>query len=279
MMVATHIADYTVLNNGMKMPWFGLGVWQGEPKDGPEVEHSIRIAIEAGYRHIDTAAGYENEVGVGNAVRASSIPREEIFITSKVRNSDQGYDSTLRAFEESFQKLGLDYIDLYLIHWPVKGKYKDTWRALEQVYRDGRVKAIGVSNFQIHHLEDLLANANVVPTVNQIELHPLLTQVKVRDYCRSKGIQVEAWSPLMQGHLDHPVLTNLAVKYKRTVAQLVLRWDLQHEIVTIPKSAREVRIRENADVFNFELSDDDMAAIDSLNQDKRFGADPDNFDF
>ncbi|MFD1673831.1 aldo/keto reductase [Alicyclobacillus fodiniaquatilis] len=278
-MVATHIADYTVLNNGMKMPWFGLGVWQGEPKDGPEVEHSIRIAIEAGYRHIDTAAGYENEVGVGNAVRASSIPREEIFITSKVRNSDQGYDSTLRAFEESFQKLGLDYIDLYLIHWPVKGKYKDTWRALEQVYRDGRVKAIGVSNFQIHHLEDLLANANVVPTVNQIELHPLLTQVKVRDYCRSKGIQVEAWSPLMQGHLDHPVLTNLAVKYKRTVAQLVLRWDLQHEIVTIPKSAREVRIRENADVFNFELSDDDMAAIDSLNQDKRFGADPDNFDF
>jgi Aldo/keto reductases, related to diketogulonate reductase len=196
-----------------------------------------------------------------------------------VWNSDQGYDETLRAFEASLNRLGFDYVDLYLVHWPVKGKYKDTYRALERLYKEGYARAIGVSNFHIHHLEDLLSSCEVKPAVNQVECHPLLTQEELRKYCRDQHIAFQAWSPIMKGQLDLPVLTELAAKYNKTPAQIVLRWDLQNDILTIPKSVRPERIRENADIFDFELSRDDMARIDGLNRNHRFGADPDNFNF
>lgn len=273
----TQLADCTTLHNGVKMPWLGLGVWR--VAEGNEVENAVKAAIKAGYRSIDTAAVYGNEEGVGKAIKEAGVPREELFITTKVWNADQGYDSTLQAFETSRKKLGLDYVDLYLVHWPVKGKYKDTWKALEKLYKDGVVRAIGVSNFQIHHLEDLMADSEVVPMVNQVEYHPLLTQEPLRAFCRDNQIQLEAWSPLMQGHLDLPLLQELAQKYGKTPAQIVLRWDLQNGVVTIPKSVTESRIIENSQVFDFELSADDMGRIAALNQNKRFGADPDNFDF
>jgi diketogulonate reductase-like aldo/keto reductase len=276
-MTAKHLQDGTALSNGVVMPWFGLGVYKVQ--EGDEVERAVSTAIEAGYISIDTAAFYQNEEGVGRAVRASGVPRDKLFITTKVWNTDQGYESTLKAFEESRKKLQLDYVDLYLVHWPVPGKYKDTWRALEKLYEDGLVRAIGVSNFQIHHLEDLAASANVRPMVNQVEYHPLLTQKPLLKYCRENGIQLEAWSPLMRGNLDLPLLKELAQKYGKTPAQIVLRWDLQHEVVTIPKSVTPERIRENANVFDFELSAEDMERIDGLNQNRRFGADPDNFSF
>lgn len=266
------------LSNGVKMPWFGLGVYKVE--NGDEVVSSVKWAIEAGYRSIDTAALYQNEDGVGQAIRESGVPREELFVTTKVWNSDQGYDSTLQAFEQSLDKLGLEYVDLYLVHWPVKGKYKDTWRALEKLHEDGKVRAIGVSNFQIHHLEDLLADAKVRPVVNQVELHPLLSQVELRNYCKEQGIQIEAWAPLAQGRLlDNEVLQTIGEKYGKSVAQVLLRWDLQSGIVTIPKSIKQERIVQNADIFDFELSPEDMKQIDDLNQNQRFGADPDNFNF
>ncbi|WP_046214239.1 aldo/keto reductase [Paenibacillus wulumuqiensis] len=266
------------LSNGVEMPWFGLGVYKVE--NGDEVVSSVKWAIEAGYRSIDTAALYQNEDGVGQAIRESGVPREELFVTTKVWNSDQGYDSTLQAFEQSLSKLGLEYVDLYLVHWPVKGKYKDTWRALEKLHDDGKVRAIGVSNFQIHHLEDLLADAKVRPVVNQVELHPLLSQVELRNYCKEQGIQIEAWAPLAQGRLlDNEVLQGIGEKYGKSIAQVLLRWDLQSGIVTIPKSIKQDRIVQNADIFDFELSPEDMKQIDDLNQNQRFGADPDNFDF
>lgn len=276
-MVAKHVSDVTTLNNGVEMPWFGLGVWK--TKDGDEVETAIQYALQAGYRHIDTAALYGNEVGVGKAIAKAGIDRADLFVTSKVWNSNQGYDSTLSAFEESMDKLNLDYLDLYLIHWPVKGKYKDTWKALEKLYQDGRVRAIGVSNFQVHHINDLISDSEIIPAVNQVEYHPLLTQEDLHDYCKQQGIQLEAWSPLMQGNLDIPVLHQLAEKYGKTAAQIVLRWDLQNKVVTIPKSIREARIIENAHIFDFELSTEDLKSISSLNKHHRFGADPDNFNF
>jgi diketogulonate reductase-like aldo/keto reductase len=259
------------------MPWFGLGVWR--TPEGQVCEDAVRFALEAGYRHIDTAALYANEVGVGNAVRAFGLPRDQVFITSKVWNSDQGYDQTLRAFDATQERLNLGTLDLYLIHWPVAGKYQETWKALERLYREGRVRAIGVSNFQIHHLQDLLGKAEIAPMVNQVELHPLLRQTELTRFCQQHAIQMEAWSPIMQGHLDHPVLEGLAQKYQKTKAQIVLRWDLQREIITIPKSVHQARIIENAQVFDFELADEDMAAIDDMDKHQRFGADPDNFDF
>ncbi|MEC0209489.1 aldo/keto reductase [Paenibacillus ehimensis] len=270
-------SDTTVLNNGVRMPWLGLGVWK--TKEGDEVVQAVQHALEAGYRSIDTAAVYGNETGVGQALQASSIPRDLLFVTTKVWNADQGYDSTLRAFEESRRKLQLEVIDLYLIHWPVKGKYKETWKALEKLYKDGLVRAIGVSNFKVHHLEDLLQDSEIVPAVNQVEFHPLLNQQELRTFCKEHKIQLEAWSPLMQGNLDLPLLSELADKYGKTPAQIILRWDLQHGVVTIPKSIRESRIRENIDVFDFTLSDEDMARLDGLNQDRRFGPDPDHIDF
>ncbi|WP_010493774.1 aldo/keto reductase [Paenibacillus elgii] len=270
-------SDTTVLNNGVRMPWLGLGVWK--TKEGDEVVQAVQHALEAGYRSIDTAAVYGNEAGVGQAIQASSIPRDQLFVTTKVWNADQGYDSTLRAFEESRRKLQLEVIDLYLIHWPGKDKYKETWKALEKLYKDGLVRAIGVSNFKVHHLEDLLQDSEIVPAVNQVEFHPLLVQQELRTFCKEHKIQLEAWSPLMQGNLDLPLLSELAGKYGKTPAQIILRWDLQHGVVTIPKSIRESRIRENIDVFDFTLSDEDMARLDGLNQDRRFGPDPDHIDF
>lgn len=273
-----NLQSTTKLANGVEMPWFGLGVFKVE--DGQQVIDSVKWAINAGYKSIDTAKIYENEEGVGQAVKEAGVPREDLFITTKVWNADQGYESTLEAFETSLNKLGLDYLDLYLIHWPVEGKYKDTWRALEKLYKDGKVKAIGVSNFQIHHLEDLMKDAEIKPMVNQVELHPLLTQVELRDFCKKNDIQIEAWSPLAQGELlDNAVLKEIADKHGKSTAQVILRWDLQSEIVTIPKSIKEHRIVENASIFDFELSQEDMAKINELNKNHRVGPDPDNFDF
>ncbi len=273
-----HISEAVELANGVKMPWLGLGVYKA--KEGEEVEQAVKAALRIGYRSIDTAAFYDNEEGVGRAVRESGVSREELFITTKVWNTDQGYDSTLAAFEASLRRLGMEYVDLYLIHWPVKGKYKETWRALETLYREGRVRAIGVSNFQVHHLEDLMADAEIKPMVNQVEFHPFLTQETLRAFCRKEGIQLEAWSPLMRGEvMNVPEIVELSKKYGKTPAQIVLRWDLQHGVVTIPKSVREERIRENADLFDFELSAEDMAKLDALNRNHRFGPDPDNFNF
>ncbi|WP_018885018.1 aldo/keto reductase [Paenibacillus massiliensis] len=272
------LQDTTTLHNGVEMPRLGLGVWKVQ--DGNEVVHAVKSAIKAGYKSIDTAAVYKNEEGVGQAIRESGAPRDSLFITTKVWNSDQGYETTLAAFDESLSKLQLDYTDLYLIHWPVGGKYKETWRAIEKLYKDGRVRAIGVSNFHQHHLEDLLADAEIAPMVNQIELHPLLSQEPLRAYCASKNIKVEAWSPLGNGRLlTNELVQEIAGKYNKSVAQVILRWDLQHDIITIPKSINESRIIENADIFDFELSAEDMQKIDSLNRNERFGSDPDNFNF
>jgi methylglyoxal/glyoxal reductase len=213
-------------------------------------------------------------------MKEARIAREELFITSKVWNADLGYESTIAAYQASLDKLGLDYLDLYLIHWPVAGKYKEAWRALETLYKEGRVKAIGVSNFQIHHLEDLMKDAEIKPMVNQVEYHPRLTQKELQAYCQKHGIQLEAWSPLMQGQLlDNPVLQEIATKHGKSVAQIILRWDLQNGVVTIPKSTKAQRIVENATVFDFELTSEEMERIDSLNQNLRVGPDPDNFDF
>ncbi|UQW96212.1 aldo/keto reductase [Rummeliibacillus sp. G93] len=281
-MVAKNLQDTTTLHNGLKMPWFGLGVFKVE--EGPDLVNAVKTAIKHGYRSIDTAAIYGNEEGVGQGIREglkeAGISREELFVTSKVWNDDLGYESTLAAYETSLKKLGLDYLDLYLIHWPVEGKYKDAWRALETLYKDGRVKAIGMSNFQIHHLEDLMKDAEVKPMINQVECHPRLTQKDLKSFCQEHGIQLEAWSPLMQGQLlDNPELKEIANKYDKSIAQIILRWDLQNGIVTIPKSTKEHRIVENASIFDFELTAEDMEQIDSLNQDHRVGPDPDNFDF
>ncbi len=260
------------------MPWFGLGVFKVE--NGSEATESVKAAIKNGYRSIDTAAIYKNEEGVGIGIKESGVAREELFITSKVWNEDQGYETTLAAFEKSLERLQLDYLDLYLIHWPGKDKYKDTWRALEKLYKDGKIRAIGVSNFQVHHLEELLKDAEIKPMVNQVEFHPRLTQKELRDYCKEQGIQLEAWSPLMQGQLlDNEVLTQIAEKHNKSVAQVILRWDLQHEVVTIPKSIKEHRIIENADIFDFELSQEDMDKIDALNKDERVGPNPDELLF
>ncbi|WP_020156981.1 aldo/keto reductase [Caldibacillus debilis] len=268
----------TVLHNGVKMPYFGFGTYK--VKEGEEVYNAVRTALETGYRLIDTAALYENEEGVGRAIRDSGIPREEIFVTTKVWNSDQGYDSTLRAFETSLKKLDIGYIDLYLIHWAVKGKYLDTWKALVELYKEGRVRAIGVSNFQIHHLQDIMDHFDEIPTVNQVELHPYLTQEELREFCAKHNIKVEAWSPLGRGRLlDLPELKRIAEKYGKTPAQVVLRWHVQNDIIVIPKSVHPERIKENADIFDFELSDEDMAAINRLNRNERFGKDPDHVDF
>ncbi|MFD1953234.1 aldo/keto reductase [Paenibacillus thailandensis] len=281
-MTQLQLHDTAKLRNGVAMPWLGLGVFQVE--EGQELVEAIKAAVKLGYRSIDTAAIYKNEKSVGAGIREAlaetGLKREDLFVTSKVWNADLGYESALAAYEASLERLGLDYLDLYLIHWPVKGKYKDAWRALEKLYADGRVKAIGVSNFQIHHLEDVMKDAQVVPMINQVEFHPRLTQTELREFCKRHGIQLEAWSPLMQGQLlDNPELKAIADKYGKSIAQVIIRWDLQHGVVTIPKSIRPQRIEENASVFDFELSDEDMERIDSLNRDQRIGPDPDNFDF
>ena len=277
-----NLQDTTTLHNGVKMPWFGLGVFKVE--EGPELVNAVKTAIINGYRNIDTAAIYGNEEGVGQGIREgikeAGISREELFVTSKVWNADLGYESAIAAYTTSLKKLDLEYLDLYLIHWPVEGKYKEAWRALETIYTEGQVKAIGVSNFQIHHLQDLMKDAKIKPMINQVEFHPRLTQKDLQVFCQEQGIQLEAWSPLMQGQLlEDEILKEIATKYNKSVAQVILRWDLQNEVVTIPKSTKEHRIVENSSIFDFELTDEDMKKIDEMNENHRVGPDPDNFDF
>ncbi|MBB6673373.1 aldo/keto reductase [Cohnella nanjingensis] len=275
--MTTSLQAATTLHNGVKMPWLGLGVWK--MNNDEEVVNAVRSAIDAGYRSIDTAMIYRNEEGVGQAVKASGVPRDELFVTTKIWNEDQGYDKALKAFEDSKRRLGLDYVDLLLIHWPGTDKFVDTWRALERLYADGQVRAVGVSNFKVRHLQELAANSPLAPMVNQVEFHPLLTQQDTLAYCRQHGIQLEAWSPLMQGNLDQPLLRSLADKYGKSPAQIVLRWDLQKGVVTIPKSSNPQRIAENADIFDFSLTDEEVGRIEALNEERRFGADPDTFLF
>ncbi|WP_423219865.1 aldo/keto reductase [Alicyclobacillus tolerans] len=268
------------LNNGVEMPYVGLGVWQS--KQGGEVENAVRAALELGYRHIDTAAAYGNEEGVGQAIRDSGVAREEIFITTKLWNNSHGYEKALQAFEVSRKKLGVDYVDLYLIHWAIEGKYLESWRAFEKLLKDGYVRAIGVSNFEPKHLQDIMNHFEVVPAVNQVEFHPYLTQRELYEFCRPHHIQLEAWSPLMRGGelLNHPLILRLAEKYSKTPAQIVLRWDLQQEVVTIPKSVRRERIAENAQLFDFQLSQEEVAEITALNRNQRsFEYDPNHVDW
>jgi diketogulonate reductase-like aldo/keto reductase len=267
------------LNNGIAMPQLGFGVWQ-IPDD--EAFTAVGHALEAGYRSIDTAAIYGNEEGTGKALAASGIARDELFVTTKLWNAEQGYDSTLRAFDTSLGKLGLEYVDLYLIHWPLPSKdaYVDTYKAFEKILADGRAKSIGVSNFQPAHLERLLGETSVVPTVNQIELHPQFQQAESRAFHARHGIATEAWSPLGQGKglLADPTIAELAAKHGKTPAQVVLRWHLQLGNVVIPKSVTPSRIKENLDVFDFELDDADLAAVAGLDSGNRLGPDPATFD-
>lgn len=266
------------LNNGVPIPWLGLGVFKSPP--GKETEQAVRWALEIGYRHVDTAAFYENEADVGRALRESGVPRDRVFITTKVWNTDQGYDRTLQAFDRSRKNLGVDIVDLYLVHWPVKGKYKETWRALETLLARGKIRAIGVSNFLVHHLEDLLKTAAVRPAVNQVEFHPFLVQKELLDFNARTGIRHEAWSPLTRGrNLEHPVIAGIAQKHGKTNAQVVLRWDLQLGVVTIPKSVHRERILENSRVFDFELDEQDMGRISGLDTGTRIGPNPDTITF
>jgi methylglyoxal/glyoxal reductase len=277
-MKITDIRGTVELRNGVKMPYLGLGVYQ--TREGKEVKEAVRYALEAGYRHIDTASMYGNERGVGEAVAASGVPRSEIFVTSKVWNSDQGYEKTLKAFDKSLKLLGFDYLDLYLIHWPVKGKYLDTWKALETLYEQKQIRAIGLSNFHRHHIEDVLNACHIPPMVDQLEFHPFLVQQDLINFCNEQKIQYEAWSPLMRGRIfSVPELQALAKKYRKDVAQLVLRWNLQKGVATIPKSVHKERIISNSRIFDFEIAPEDMEAIGRLDENKRFDADPDFFNF
>jgi 2,5-diketo-D-gluconate reductase A len=267
------------LNNGLDIPQVGFGVFR--VPDDATTERAVLTAIDCGYRSIDTAALYGNEAGVGRAVATCGVPREELFVATKLWNDDQGYDSTFRAFEASLQRLGMSYVDLYLIHWPKPSlnKYVESWRALEHLHADGRARAIGVSNFQVAHLQRLLDETQVVPAVNQIELHPQLQQEALRHFHTAHGIATEAWSPLGQGHaLDSPVVAQLAGLHDRTPAQVVLRWHLQLGNVVIPKSTTPSRIRENIALFDFELSDADMTTFAGLEAGIRLGPDPDERD-
>lgn len=266
---------FITLNNGVQMPQLGFGVWQ-VPDD--EAAATVSTALEAGYRSIDTAAIYGNEKGTGKAVATSGLPREELFITTKVWNSAHGFDKTLAAFDASLAKLGLDYVDLYLIHWPTPARdlYTDTWRALEKIYADGRAKAIGVCNFGPAQLRRVLDEGSVAPAVNQVELHPDFAQAPLRAFHAEHGIATEAWSPLGQGKglLDEPVIGTIAERHGRTPAQIILRWHLQLGNVVIPKSVTPSRIRENIDVFDFELTAADIAALTGLDAGNRIGPDP-----
>jgi len=266
------------LNNGVEMPYLGLGTFKLQ--EGEEAYNAVKWAIEAGYRHIDTAAVYGNEVSVGRAIKDSGLPRNEIFVTTKLWNEDMRQGNQLKAIDESLNRLGLDFVDLYLIHWPVVGKYVESWKHLEGIYKSGKARAIGVSNFNIHHIEDILAVSDLVPTVNQCECSPELAQVELADYCKGKGIQFEPWSPMGQGNtLKSPVIVGVAAKYGKTPAQIILRWGLQRGFPNIPKSSSKARIKENAGIFDFELSDADFKEVCEMNTGKRYGSDPETFTF
>lgn len=275
-MKISDINSAATLHNGVEMPVLGLGVYKAG--NGEEVINAIHYALKAGYRHIDTASFYNNEAGVGEALRTAEVSREEIFVATKVWNDDQGFQNTLSAFEDSAQKLGLDYIDLYLMHWPVPVKYLETWRAIESLYKEGKVRAIGVCNCLEHHLEDILEHCEIKPMVVQNEFHPRLMQQPLLDFCKKHNMQYEAWAPLMRGKiLNNQTLKSIAEKHRKTTAQILIRWDLQKGVVTIPKSVHQNRIIENAAVFDFALTEADMQSIDSLDRDERTGAHPDDF--
>jgi 2,5-diketo-D-gluconate reductase A len=263
------------LNDGSTIPQLGLGVYK-VPDD--EAETVVATALDAGYRHLDTASFYGNEGGVGRAMRASGVPRDEVFLTTKVWNTDHGYDETLRAFDLSLETLGTDHVELYLIHWPApaQDRYVETYRALERIAEEGRARSIGVSNFEVHHLERLLGETSVVPVVDQVEAHPWLQQHELRAFADAHGIVTEAWSPLARGRiLDDPTLLRLAERHGVSTAQVVVRWHLQQGLVVIPKSVTPSRIRSNIDVFGFELDADDLAAIAALDSGQRTGSHPD----
>ena len=260
------------LNNGIKMPLLGLGVYD---MHAAEAEAAIIKALETGYRLIDTASAYNNEIEVGNAIRASAVPRNEIFVTTKVANPSQGYDSTLKAFDKSFEKLNIEYIDLYLVHWPIKGKRKDTWLALEKLYGDKKVRAIGVANYLIPFLQELKEYAGIVPAVNQVEFTPYLFLKELMNYCKKHGIQLQAYSPIVRGRKNNdPKLVELAEKYHKTPVQMLLRWAIEHRVSTIPKSSNPKRIEENFNIFDFEISKEDLEKMDHFNENLRIVEDP-----
>jgi methylglyoxal/glyoxal reductase len=265
-------------NDGKSMPQLGLGVF--DISDGDEVRKAVTFALEEGYRSIDTASVYGNEKGVGQAIRESGIPREEVFLTTKVWNNEQGYESTLEAFQRSLEKLGLDYVDLYLIHWAVEAKYRDTWRGMEKLQDDGLIRSIGVSNFQIRHLKGLFQSSETKPVLNQVELHPYLQQEELHTFCLRQDVFLEAWSPLSRGlAFKEPLIMELASKYGKTAAQIILRWEIQRGIISIPKSSKPARIRENSAIFDFALEQEEMVRMKNLDRNYRIGADPDNFRF
>jgi diketogulonate reductase-like aldo/keto reductase len=268
---------YVTLNDGNKIPQLGLGVWRAA--DGDEVVEAVKSALTAGYRSIDTAMVYRNEAGVGQAIRESQIPRDELFITTKLWNSDQGSTTTAAALDASLKRLGLDYVDMYLIHWPMPevGKFVETWKVFEELQAAGKVRTIGVSNFQIAQLEELKKHSSVVPAVNQIELHPYFQQVELREYARENGIHIESWSPIGHGGdlLNEPILKEIAEHHHKTPAQVVIRWHLQNDLIVIPKSVHDSRIKENFDVFDFSLTSGEINAICTLETGERIGANPD----
>lgn len=271
------LASTFTLNNGTVIPRLGLGVYRSEP--GATTEAAVVSALAAGYRHVDTARIYGNEHSVGHALRQSDVPREQVFVTTKLWNADHGYDNTLRAAEESLDLLGLDYVDLYLVHWPVDKLRRDTWRAMERLAENGQARAIGVSNYMVHHMEELFGYANVPPAVNQVELHPYIYRYRqdLVELCVANNIRLEAYSPLTKGRkLDDPPLLATAQKYNKSPAQLLIRWCLQHDFVCLPKSTNPERIRENAAVFDFTIGAEDMARLDDLNENLVTGWDPTN---
>ena len=264
------------LHNGVSMPQFGLGVFRLH--DGPQVENAVLHALKIGYRSIDTASLYGNENGVGNAIHSSGLKREDVFVTTKVWNTQQGYEQTKQAFFESLARLQLDYIDLYLVHWPILSKLSETWSAVEELYAQKKVRAIGVSNFYIHHLKTLINDCSVKPMVNQVELHPLLQLRGLRTFCAQHDIQMEAWASIMRGQVSQlKPLVQIAKKHKKTAPQIALRWAWQNGIIVIPKSQRRERIAENANIFDFELDEGDMKRIDALERNHRLGPHPDTF--
>jgi len=276
------ISDRATLRDGVTMPWLGLGLWRVEGQK--TIDDAIRAALDAGYTAFDTATAYDNEEQIGRALHKLGVNRSDLFITTKLWNPQhvQGYDACIEACKQSLAWLRLDVIDLYLIHWPVpsRGKTVEAWRALIQLQKEGLVRSIGVSNFHIHHLEMLERETGVIPSVNQVERHPWLNQRELIDYCRVKNILVEAYSPLMRGHIkDEPVLAEIGDRHKKSAAQVVLRWHLQGGVACIPKSVHANRIQENAALFDFDLSDDEMASIDALNRNRRLLPDPDKMDY